>query len=133
MHTRTWLFLTCITLVTCSAFAHKNPNLHWQKATLIDIRDEQQTSVFTTGYGENQSLHGGSYTVQHFIINTPNMIYDVIPWKMSTLAKLRKGNLSFIVNGQVEFAISKMDMFLKDANGQVGEFRIEKRTLQPLK
>ncbi len=130
MRARNWLCLVGIILVACSALAGKNPNLSWQSATLIDIRDEQQTSVFTIGSGQNQSLHGGSYTIQHFIIDTPNMTYDVVPWKLKTLAKLRKGDLTLIVNAQIEFAISKMDMYLKGTNGQVGEFHIEKRTLK---
>jgi hypothetical protein len=130
MRPRTLLLLVYFTFAVYPEFAHSIPESAWQKALLKDIQLEQRSSVTGALYEGNGSLHGGSYTVRHFFIETPEMIYEVTPVKTRTLVRLNKGKLDFVVNSSVQYTIEKTNMFLRDGNGQVGEFKIEKKTLK---
>lgn len=68
--------------------------------------------------------------MRHFFIETPMMIYEVTPVKTRTLVRLNKGKLDLLVNSTVQYTIEKTNMYLRDGNGQVGEFQIEKKTLK---
>lgn len=133
MQLRTWPLLTVLAFITCTSFAHKISDSAWQKGTLKDIQFIEESAVTGSLYEGNGSLSGGTYAVQHFIIESPQMIYDVVPAYGKTSMAVRKGRFDFTVNLSYSFAIEKSDMYLRDANGKEGKFRIVKKTLkQPM-
>ena len=113
MRQRTVLVAVCLTFAICAAFAHSIPEGSWQKATLKDIQRDQQTSLY-----------------RHFIVETPEMIYEVTPVKTMTIVRIDRGKLNFVVNSTIQYVIEKTNMYLRDSNGQVGEFHIEKKTFK---
>jgi hypothetical protein len=130
MHIKKLLSLACFIVITATLNANDIPDSVWAKAKLIDIQNEQHTRVSSTNYGGYSSVEGGSYNVERLIIETKDMIFEVVPLNGRTTVKLNKGKLDFIVNTPVDYAIEKMKMYLRDSNGQVGEFRIVKKTLK---
>jgi len=95
------------------ANAHKIPDSSWKKGFLKDIQAIQETGIRGTVYQGNGSLQRGTYTVQHFIIESPEMIYEAIPIKTMTY-----------------YAIEKHDIYLRDPNSNVGKFHIIKKTMK---
>lgn len=83
-------------------------------------------------YGGNGSLSGGTYTVQHFVIETPKMIYEVVPAYGRTFVAVSRGRFDLTVNMSYSFAIQKAYMYIRDANGKEGKFRVVKKTLKPV-
>src|SRR5579863_5093200 len=125
---RSIIVLVCLTIASCAVRAMNLPESAWHKAILIDIQKEEGSSIVGTRYGDYATLNGGTYTILHFIIDTPDATYDVIPLKIKTQVKLNKGKLDLPVNSTVLYAIEKTTMYLRDANGEEGEFHIEKKT-----
>jgi hypothetical protein len=117
-------------IASCTLHATTPPETPWQKAVLKDIQKEEKSSITGNRYGEYGTLNGGTYTVLHFIIDAPDIIYDVVPLKIRTQVKLNKGKLDLPVNSTVLYRIEKMTLYLRDAHGQEGEFHIEKKTLK---
>ena len=127
MRLRAGLAVCCFACITITAFCHSVPESEWKKAVLKDIQKEQQTFIPAS----NQPYtSGGTYTILHYIIETPEITYDVVPEPMGrTLHNLRTGKLDLAVNATIEYAIEKSTLYLRDAKHQVGEFRIEKKTI----
>lgn len=130
MRPLTYTLLLPIVLFTCGAFGYKVPDTAWQEGTLKDIQIEQASSISGNLYQGSGNLRGGSYTVEHFLIETPEMIYEAVPFNATTSIALRKGRLDFTVNTRVKFAVEKSEMYLRDSNGKEGKFRILKKTLK---
>lgn len=126
MRLKGWLVISYFAFTTIAAFGHSVPESEWKKAVLKDIQKEQQ--VFIPASNQPYTS-GGTYAIPHYIIETPDITYDVSPLNGRTSFNLRKGKLDFAVNATIEYAIEKNTMYLRDANHQVGEFRIEKKTI----
>jgi hypothetical protein len=58
------------------------------------------------------------------------MIYEAVPINGMTRIGLTKGRFDFTVNSTYLFAIEKSEMYIRDANGKEGKFRIVKKTLK---
>lgn len=127
MRLRAGLAVCSFACMTIAALGHSVPESDWKKAILKDIQKEQQTFIPAS----NQPYtSGGTYTILHYIIETPEITYDVVPQPMGrTLNNLRTGKLDLAVNATIEYAIEKNTMYLRDTEHQVGEFRIEKKTI----
>ena len=130
MQPRAWLFLILFAIATCLAYARKIPDSAWQKGLLKDIQTEQASSYSGTLYQGNGTLRGGTYAIQHLIIETPEMEYEVVPLNGDTRSSLMRGRLDFTVNLTYEFAVQKSEMYIRDAHGKEGKFRIVKKTLK---
>lgn len=123
-------FVICALAFTVStALGLKIPDSAWQKGTLADIQNEQRNGISGVQYGEYAQLHGGTYIVRHFIVETPDMRYDFVPVP-DTAIRIGRGKYSYVVNTTVPFAIHKSTVYIKDADGKIGRFRIEKQTLK---
>jgi hypothetical protein len=118
----------CLVLafITCASFAHKIPDSAWQKGVLKDVQLVQETSIMNTVNG----VRGGTYTVQHLVIETPEMIYEVVPFNGTTRIAIEKGRFDLTVNSAYLFAIENAEIYVRDINGKEGKFRIVKKALK---
>ena len=114
----------------CLLFGHKIADSEWQKGTLKDIQFVEESYEHGTLGNGNGIVQGGTYTVQHFIVETPEMIYEAVPKNGITGIGLNKGRFDFTVNSMYMFAIEKATLYLRDSNGKQGTFLIVKKTLK---
>ncbi len=114
----------------CFLFAHKVPDSEWQKGTLEDIQFVEESYEHWMVYQGNGVVHGGTYSVQHFTIETQGMVYEAVPKNGITGIGLDKGRFDFTVNSTYMFAIEKATLYLRDSNGKQGTFLIIKKTLK---
>lgn len=125
-----WLLILSFSIPVYAFAGPKLPDSAWKRGTILDIQLVQQYRQ--SGYGNEGTgfSHGRSYTVPHLMIETPDMIYEVVPLGGKTAVGMEKGKLDYAVNQTVEYAMDNRDFYFRDANGKEGKFRVVKKTIK---
>jgi hypothetical protein len=116
------LIAVLLFLFVSPSFATKIPADAWQTGTLVSSEESSHSRVV----GVNGTVVGREYPIVHYVIDTPQYIYEA----NLALRHERDKRPALTVNGPIKFAFVKSDLFIQDEDGKEIEVKLTKKTLK---